>query len=131
MGRITLLSGFWRNIPNIIIHIPSSTLSFLIKQFPIFEFIQLSFNPTTYITHFQYQKFRKNSHNKRLKLKMKVKIRTWNAVATWRWDLDEDDVCGICQVHFDGTCPTCKYPGDDCSLCILSYLFTIAPHRTN
>lgn len=47
---------------------------------------------------------------------MKVKIRTWNAVATWRWDLDEDDVCGICQVHFDGTCPTCKYPGDDCSL---------------
>lgn len=48
--------------------------------------------------------------------KMKVKIRTWNAVATWRWDLDEDDVCGICQVHFDGTCPTCKYPGDDCSL---------------
>ncbi|EDN98161.1 hypothetical protein SS1G_13018 [Sclerotinia sclerotiorum 1980 UF-70] len=47
---------------------------------------------------------------------MKVKIKTWNAVATWRWDLDEDDVCGICQVHFDGTCPTCKYPGDDCSL---------------
>ncbi|KAA8575924.1 hypothetical protein EYC84_006089 [Monilinia fructicola] len=44
---------------------------------------------------------------------MKVKIRTWNAVATWRWDLDEDDVCGICQVHFDGTCPTCKYPGDE------------------
>lgn len=48
---------------------------------------------------------------------MKVKIKKWNAVATWRWDLPEDDVCGICQVHFDGTCPTCKYPGDDCSLC--------------
>ncbi|KAI1812586.1 anaphase-promoting complex subunit 11 RING-H2 finger-domain-containing protein [Poronia punctata] len=48
--------------------------------------------------------------------RMKVKIRNWNAVATWRWDLPEDDVCGICQVHFDGTCPTCKYPGDDCSL---------------
>ncbi|KAI8623742.1 anaphase-promoting complex subunit 11 [Xylariaceae sp. FL1651] len=47
---------------------------------------------------------------------MKVKIKKWNAVATWRWDLPEDDVCGICQVHFDGTCPTCKYPGDDCSL---------------
>ncbi|KAJ2972510.1 hypothetical protein NUW58_g9170 [Xylaria curta] len=50
---------------------------------------------------------------------MKVKIKKWNAVATWRWDLPEDDVCGICQVHFDGTCPTCKYPGDDCSLCKL------------
>ncbi|KAI0160564.1 RING/U-box [Xylariaceae sp. FL1272] len=47
---------------------------------------------------------------------MKVKIKKWDAVATWRWDLPEDDVCGICQVHFDGTCPTCKYPGDDCSL---------------
>lgn len=48
---------------------------------------------------------------------MKVTIRKWNAVATWRWDIPEDDVCGICQVHFDGTCPSCKYPGDDCSLC--------------
>lgn len=47
---------------------------------------------------------------------MKVKVKKWNAVATWKWDLPEDDVCGICQVHFDGTCPTCKYPGDDCSL---------------
>jgi anaphase-promoting complex subunit 11 len=48
---------------------------------------------------------------------MKVTIKKWNAVATWRWDIPEDDVCGICQVHFDGTCPTCKYPGDDCPLC--------------
>ena len=47
---------------------------------------------------------------------MRVKIRKWNAVATWRWDIPDDDVCGICQVDFDGTCPTCKYPGDDCSL---------------
>ncbi|KAK3935458.1 anaphase-promoting complex subunit 11 RING-H2 finger-domain-containing protein [Diplogelasinospora grovesii] len=47
---------------------------------------------------------------------MRVNIVMWNAVATWRWDLPEDDVCGICQVHFDGTCPTCKYPGDDCSI---------------
>jgi Anaphase-promoting complex subunit 11 RING-H2 finger len=47
---------------------------------------------------------------------MKVTIRKWNAVATWRWDIPEDDVCGICQVHFDGTCPSCKYPGDDCNL---------------
>ena len=48
---------------------------------------------------------------------MKVTIKTWNTVATWRWDISEDDVCGICQVHFDGTCPTCRFPGDDCSLC--------------
>lgn len=47
---------------------------------------------------------------------MKVTIKKWNAVATWGWDLPEEDVCGICQVHFDGTCPTCKYPGDDCTL---------------
>lgn len=47
---------------------------------------------------------------------MKVKFRIWNAVAIWRWDIPDDDVCGICQVHFDGTCPTCKYPGDDCIL---------------
>jgi hypothetical protein len=48
---------------------------------------------------------------------MKVKIKKWSAVATWRWDLPEDDVCGICQNHFDATCPGCKYPGDECSLC--------------
>lgn len=61
---------------------------------------------------------------------MKVKIRKWNAVATWRWDIPDDDVCGICQVHFDGTCPTCKYPGDDCSLC--RFLFLISHfHGTN
>ena len=48
---------------------------------------------------------------------MKVTIKEWNAVASWRWDMPEDDVCGICRVQFDGTCPTCKYPGDDCTLC--------------
>lgn len=31
--------------------------------------------------------------------------------------MPEDEVCGICRVQFDGTCPTCKYPGDDCPLC--------------
>jgi anaphase-promoting complex subunit 11 len=47
---------------------------------------------------------------------MKVTIKKWHAVATWRWDMPEDEVCGICRVQFDGTCPTCKYPGDDCTL---------------
>lgn len=57
--------------------------------------------------------------------RMKVKIKTWNAVATWRWDIPDDDVCGICQVHFDGTCPTCKYPGDDCSLRMFLFTFNL------
>ncbi|KAL6411295.1 anaphase promoting complex subunit 11 [Ilyonectria robusta] len=59
---------------------------------------------------------------------MKVTIKKWNTVATWRWDIPEDDVCGICQVHFDGTCPTCKYPGDDCSLCKCPPITTIRPY---
>jgi len=47
---------------------------------------------------------------------MKVRIKKWNAVASWRWDVPEDDVCGICRVQFDGTCPNCRFPGDDCPL---------------
>lgn len=49
---------------------------------------------------------------------MKVTIKEWNAVASWRWNMPEDEVCGICRVQFDGTCPTCKFPGDDCPLCM-------------
>ncbi|KAF3275430.1 ubiquitin-protein ligase Anaphase Promoting Complex [Orbilia oligospora] len=49
---------------------------------------------------------------------MKVKIKEWHAVATWRWDMPEDEVCGICRVDFDGCCPNCKYPGDDCPLIV-------------
>lgn len=52
---------------------------------------------------------------------MKVKIKQWDAVASWRWDMPEDEVCGICRVQFDFTCPTCKYPGDDCTLCMTSF----------
>lgn len=48
--------------------------------------------------------------------KMKVKIVSWHAVAAWRWDMPEDEVCGICRVQFDGTCPKCKFPGDDCPI---------------
>jgi len=36
--------------------------------------------------------------------------------------MPEDEVCGICRVQFDGTCPTCKFPGDDCTLCKLLLL---------
>jgi anaphase-promoting complex subunit 11 len=29
---------------------------------------------------------------------------------------DPDDVCGICRVAYEGCCPECKKPGDDCPL---------------
>lgn len=47
---------------------------------------------------------------------MKVTLKRWDAIAIWKWDIPEDEVCGICRVQFDGTCPTCKFPGDDCAL---------------
>ncbi|KAK4967565.1 hypothetical protein LTR28_002612 [Elasticomyces elasticus] len=47
---------------------------------------------------------------------MKVTIKAYRAVASWRWDMPEDDLCGICRVEFDGTCPKCKFPGDECPL---------------
>lgn len=51
---------------------------------------------------------------------MKVKIHSATLVATWSWShpLAHDEVCGICRVAFDGTCPTCKFPGDECPLLI-------------
>ena len=50
---------------------------------------------------------------------MKVTIREWNAVAAWRWDMPDDDVCGICRNPYDSTCSKCKFPGDECPLCKL------------
>lgn len=70
---------------------------------------------------------------------MKVTILTYNAVAAWKWNTstephkihvhaerdedgeieeeeEDDDVCGICQQAYEGTCPECKVPGDDCPL---------------
>lgn len=58
---------------------------------------------------------------------MKVKIVSWHAVAAWRWDMPEDEVCGICRVQFDGTCPKCKFPGDDCPISMFSFLLI---HKT-
>lgn len=39
----------------------------------------------------------------------------WHAVAAWTWDA-QDETCGICRMAFDGCCPDCKLPGDDCPL---------------
>lgn len=50
---------------------------------------------------------------------MRVEIVEWHAVSTWHWELGHelsDELCGICRVSFDGTCPNCKYPGDDCPI---------------
>ena len=53
---------------------------------------------------------------------MKVHIKHWSAVAQWRWNTgnadpdDEGDVCGICRVPYEGCCPSCKMPGEDCPL---------------
>ncbi|XP_056606304.1 anaphase-promoting complex subunit 11 [Triplophysa dalaica] len=47
--------------------------------------------------------------------KMKVKIKQWNGVASWLW-VANDENCGICRAPFNGCCPDCKVPGDDCPL---------------
>lgn len=49
---------------------------------------------------------------------MKVQIKEWHGVATWHWAASHsgDELCGICRVPFDGTCPNCKFPGDGCPL---------------
>ncbi|KAJ5895658.1 anaphase-promoting complex subunit 11 [Penicillium taxi] len=47
---------------------------------------------------------------------MRIILREWNSVAIWRWNLPEDDVCGICRVQYDSTCPRCKIPGDGCPI---------------
>jgi len=48
--------------------------------------------------------------------RMKVEVKRVNAVAVWRWNVPNDDVCGICRVPFDGCCPDCHVPGDDCPI---------------
>ena len=44
---------------------------------------------------------------------MKVIIKRWHAVATWRWEVN-DERCGICYTAFEACCPDCNVPGDDC-----------------
>lgn len=66
------------------------------------------FRPTKLVTA-------ENSNQQR-QAAMKVTIREWNAVAAWRWDMPDDDVCGICRNPYDSTCSKCKFPGDECPL---------------
>ena len=45
--------------------------------------------------------------------RLKVNILKWHAVARWTWGDDVDgDVCGICQMPFEGCPPGVMYPGD-------------------
>ncbi|EGD82209.1 anaphase-promoting complex subunit 11 [Salpingoeca rosetta] len=47
---------------------------------------------------------------------MKVKVkRKWNVVAVWKWTAP-DDSCGICRQAFDGCCPSCHEPGENCPI---------------
>ncbi|XP_058181993.1 anaphase-promoting complex subunit 11 [Rhododendron vialii] len=48
-------------------------------------------------------------------IQLKKCIRRWHAVASWTWDA-QDETCGICRMAFDGCCPDCKLPGDNCPL---------------
>jgi hypothetical protein len=47
-------------------------------------------NLSLFLNNFFFWLFYKN-----LNLKMKIKIKSWNAVATWVWNLDKD-TCTIC-----------------------------------
>lgn len=56
-------------------------------------------------------------HELRYFARMKIKVESCTMVAEWAWDVKEgDDVCGICHSAYDGCCPNCKRPGDDCPL---------------
>jgi hypothetical protein len=73
---------------------------------------------------------RPNNHHATTSLRtpeMKVTIKEWNAVAAWRWDMPDDDVCGICRNPYDSTCSKCKFPGDECPLCKPKHLRILAP----
>ncbi|CAD7943204.1 unnamed protein product [Amoebophrya sp. A120] len=45
---------------------------------------------------------------------MKVKYLSYQPVASWHWNIPNEDVCSICHMPFDACCPDCKRPGDDC-----------------
>ena len=47
----------------------------------------------------------------------RVRFKKWVAVAEWKWITpNEETECGICRIPFEGCCPDCRFPGDDCAL---------------
>uniref|UniRef100_A0A8C7CV86 Anaphase-promoting complex subunit 11 n=2 Tax=Oncorhynchus TaxID=8016 RepID=A0A8C7CV86_ONCKI len=78
------------------------------RYFPRFEDVTLNVSELSgnvLCLHFKIQGTRE----------MKVKIKQWNGVASWLW-MANDENCGICRMSFNGCCPDCKVPGDDCPL---------------
>lgn len=71
---------------------------------------------------------------------MRVIVKEYQAVAQWRWKVDnrgdgqeqeeddDEDVCGICRVAYDGCCPDCKQPGDDCPLSTFGIFYVGCPY---
>ncbi|KAJ1504082.1 ubiquitin-protein ligase Anaphase Promoting Complex [Coelomomyces lativittatus] len=47
---------------------------------------------------------------------MQIKIKKWKAVASWHWNADRNEVCGICQNEYENTCGKCRFAGDECPL---------------
>lgn len=38
-------------------------------------------------------------------------------MSSWHWSkTSEDDICGICQAHFECSCANCPLPGNQCPL---------------
>lgn len=46
---------------------------------------------------------------------LRVRIKGWIGVGFWKWVTNDTD-CGICRLPFDGCCPDCRVPGDDCPI---------------
>lgn len=61
----------------------------------------------------QRNSFCQNAHHT-----MKITINSITPVYSWHWSVPDDELCGICRISFDGTCPNCLYPGDSCPLTI-------------
>lgn len=47
-----------------------------------------------------------------------ISITRVTPIYTWAWQVPDDELCGICRISFDGTCPNCLLPGDSCPLTI-------------
>jgi len=37
-----------------------------------------------------------------------------HGVGVWKWNVQNEEVCGICRMSYESCCPDCKFPGDDC-----------------
>lgn len=56
---------------------------------------------------------------KLVSIKMKITVNSITPVFSWHWCVPQDDeLCGICRINFDGKCPNCLFPGDQCPVSI-------------